>query len=183
MLEIALGFFIALIVIISCTALAFLYPLTLRVSVSQGHVPLQTAPGSDDGGAPEVTVRDNGEGGHSFEYIEAVLITVKKGKDLRLRAEAMARVHSEQRRSLDLHPHLQLLVFSTTAAPPPPSHKIDEPPNCSTAPSLDHHPARRSPEHLRGARPRPAAHAHANLTGQQLPPVQRELLGAARPRV
>ena len=50
MLDIALGFFIALIVIISFTGLVFLYPLTFRVSVSQGHMALPTAP--EDGGEP-----------------------------------------------------------------------------------------------------------------------------------
>ena len=93
MLEVALVFFIALIVIISFTGLVFLYPLTYRVSVSQGHVALPTAPDDDTAGAPEVAVKEQLVG-HSFEYVEAVLITVKKGKDLRLRAEAMTRVQS-----------------------------------------------------------------------------------------
>ena len=100
MLDIALGFFIALIVIISFTGLVFLYPLTFRVSVSQGHMALPTAP--EDGGEPEVAVQEKDEK-EKFEYVEAVLIRVINAKELRLRAEAMARVHSERPHPLDPH--------------------------------------------------------------------------------
>jgi len=92
MLDIAVGFFIGLIVIISFTGLVFLYPLTSRATVSQGHVALPTA--QDEDGAPEVAIKDRMDGDHTFDYVEAVLITVKTAKELRLRAEAMARVHS-----------------------------------------------------------------------------------------
>jgi len=91
MLDIALGFFIALIVIISFTGLVFLYPLTFRVSVSQGHMALPTAP--EDGGEPEVAVQEKKDD-DKFEYVEAVMIRVINARELRLRAEAMARVHS-----------------------------------------------------------------------------------------
>ena len=100
MLDIALGFFIALIVIISFTGLVFLYPLTFRVSVSQGHMALPTAP--EDGGEPEVAVQEKKDD-DKFEYVEAVMIRVINARELRLRAEAMARVHSERPHPLDLH--------------------------------------------------------------------------------
>ena len=120
MLDIALGFFIALIVIISFTGLVFLYPLTFRVSVSQGHMALPTAP--EDGGEPEVAVQEKKDD-DKFEYVEAVMIRVINARELRLRAEAMARVHSERPHPLDLHllPSwiLRLLTAGGARRPPP----------------------------------------------------------------
>eukprot|EP00964_Phaeocystis_antarctica_P010097 scaffold5523_cov58-Phaeocystis_antarctica.AAC.4 len=130
MLDIAVGFFIGLIVIISFTGLVFLYPLTSRATVSQGHVALPTA--QDEDGAPEVAIKDRMDGDHTFDYVEAVLITVKTAKELRLRAEAMARVHSEQPHPhlLNLHPHLRLHTPGAAAAH---RRRPSEPPSRPTA--------------------------------------------------
>ena len=126
MIEIAIGFFIGLIVIISFTGLVFLYPLTFRTTVSQGHLALPTHR-PDDGGAPEVVVKEKEKQDNTnvFEYVEAVLIRAVHAKELRLRAEAMARVHSERPHPLDHHPHLRPLLGLLTsgtarrATPPP----------------------------------------------------------------
>ena len=95
MLETALGFFIALIVIISFAGLVFLYPLTFRVSVSTGHLALHTAVPDDEEAAEEAEKEAKRES-EVFEYVEAVQIRAVNAKDLRLRAEAMARIHSER---------------------------------------------------------------------------------------
>jgi len=92
MLEVALGFFIALIVIISFTGLVFLYPLTFRVSVSTGHLALHTAVPDDE--EAEEAHKEAKKESEVFEYVEAVQIRAVNAKDLRLRAEAMARIHS-----------------------------------------------------------------------------------------
>ena len=95
MLETALGFFIALIVIISFAGLVFLYPLTFRVSVSTGHLALHTAVPDDEEAAEEAEKEAKRES-EVFEYVEAVQIRAVNAKDLRLRAERTT-LHSHPR--------------------------------------------------------------------------------------
>ena len=154
MLETALGFFIALIVIISFAGLVFLYPLTFRVSVSTGHLALHTAVPDDEEAAEEAEKEAKRES-EVFEYVEAVQIRAVNAKDLRLRAEAMARIHSE--RSPPRSP-----------PPPPPIHTTSSPgasrracpPNPTPEP-----PDRRTPPNKPSRQARPTARiAHCPTT-------------------
>ena len=141
MLETALGFFIALIVIISFAGLVFLYPLTFRVSVSTGVLAVHTAVPDDEEAAEEAEKEAKRES-EVFEYVEAVQIRAVNAKDLRLRAEAMARIHSE--RSPPRSP-----------PPPPPIHTTSSPGTSRRACPPQPHP--------RAARP-------SNTTEQTEPP-------------
>ena len=199
MLETALGFFIALIVIISFAGLVFLYPLTFRVSVSTGHLALHTAVPDDEEAAEEAEKEAKRES-EVFEYVEAVQIRAVNAKDLRLRAEAMARIHSERSPPQSPPPPPPIHTTSSPGAsrracPPQPHPGAARPSNTTEQtepPSPSHGPYRPSPhlcpvrrpaELLRGLRAWAAAHAHGDLAGQQLAGVRRDLLGDGRPRL
>ena len=82
---------IALIVLISFASVVFLYPLTYRATFSHGaHQPLTTVTTEEDDDPAKAQLADAKAG--IFEYVEAAHIVVKGCKDLRLRAEAMARI-------------------------------------------------------------------------------------------
>ena len=132
MLEVALGFFIALIVIISFTGLVFLYPLTFRVSVSTGHLALHTAVPDDE--EAEEAKKEAKKESEVFEYVEAVQIRAVNAKDLRLRAEAMARIHSER-------------SAARSPPPPPPIHTTSSPGASRRACPPHPHPRAARPSH------------------------------------
>ena len=140
MLETALGFFIALIVIISFAGLVFLYPLTFRVSVSTGVLAVHTAVPDDEEAAEEAEKEAKRES-EVFEYVEAVQIRAVNAKDLRLRAEAMARIHSERSPPRSPPPpppiHTTSSAGASRRACPPPA-----PP--SSRPTVEHHRTNRA---------------------------------------
>ena len=83
---------IGLIVLISCASVVFLYPLTYRATFTHGsHQPLTTVKPPEDEDDPAKAQLADAKAG-IFEYVEAAHIVVKSCKDLRLRAEAMARI-------------------------------------------------------------------------------------------
>ena len=91
MMELAVGFLISLIVLISVASLVFLYPLTYRATFSHGSHELVKGADAEDDADASTAVRADADAG-IFEYVEAAHIVVKGCKDLRLRAEAMARI-------------------------------------------------------------------------------------------
>ena len=142
MLETALGFFIALIVIISFAGLVFLYPLTFRVSVSTGHLALHTAVPDDEEAAEEAEKEAKRES-EVFEYVEAVQIRAVNAKDLRLRAEAMARIHSERSPPRSPPPPPPPPIHTTSS--PGASRRACPPPTApSSRPTVEHHRTNRA---------------------------------------
>ncbi len=136
MLELALGFFIALIVLLSFAGIVFLNPLTFRATVSQGHQPLAVDKQEEEEEETEIVVKKDRKEKEeqAFETVEVAHIVVKKCKDLRLRSEAMARVQGAAQmhtphtppalppRAPDNHAApSRMPTTAITNAPPPPS--------------------------------------------------------------